>query len=174
MKKLLLSSCIAYLALSSNVQADTQHLNLDAPVVSVSPVVRVVTDKIPHQSCWNEQVRVESRSGHRSAVPQVLGAVIGGAVGGAIGDNSGHQGIIATAGALLGGAIGRDQAHRRSSQTRYVTEQRCATDYELRDREEVTGYRVGYEYGGNIYYTQTRQQPGSSIQLGVVLQPASH
>jgi uncharacterized protein YcfJ len=174
MKNILVKSCIATLALASAVSADSQRLSIEAPVVSASPVVKIVTDRIPHQACWNEQVRVASRSGHSSAVPQVLGAVIGGVAGGAIGDNTGHQGVIATAGALLGAAIGHDQAHKRSSKTQYVTEQRCSTDVELRDREEVTGYRVGYEYGGNIYYTQTREHPGPSIQLSVILNPESY
>jgi uncharacterized protein YcfJ len=179
MKNLTVKSCIASLALSTTflataAYAESQHFKIEAPVVSASPMVKTVTEKIPHQTCWNEQVRVESRSGHRSRVPPVLGAVIGGVAGGAIGDNTGHQGVIATAGALLGAAIGHDQSHKRPSQARYVTEQRCATDYELRDREEVTGYRVGYEYGGNIYYTQTPQHPGSSIQVSVILKPANH
>ncbi len=151
--------------------ASSDRLVVQAPVVSVDPVVRTITDKIPHQSCWDERVRLQSRGGHRSAVPQVLGAVIGGATAGAIGDNTGHQGVIATAGALLGAAVGHDVAHQRSATTRYVTEQRCETSYELRDREEVVGYRVSYEYAGGIYHARTRHRPGPTIEVGVILEP---
>jgi len=94
-----------------------------------------------------------------------------GATAGAIGDNTGHQGVIATAGALLGAAVGHDVAHQRSATTRYVTEQRCETSYELRDREEVVGYRVSYEYAGGIYHTRTRHRPGPTIEVGVILEP---
>ncbi|MDZ7783230.1 MAG: hypothetical protein U5K56_10010 [Halioglobus sp.] len=154
--------------------AQSQQFSIEAPVVSVTPQVRHVTDRIPHQSCWEEQVRVERRGGHRSAVPPVLGAIIGGAAAGAIGDNSGHQGVIAGAGAALGAAVGRDVAHRRHTRSRYVTEERCEIDYELREREVVSGYRVGYEYGDDVYYTQTRHRPGPTIRVEVILEPESY
>ena len=150
------------------------QISIEAPVVSVTPQVRHVTDRIPHQSCWEEQVRVERRGGHRSAVPPVLGAIIGGAAAGAIGDNSGHQGVIAGAGAALGAAVGRDVAHRSRTRSRYVTEERCEIDYELREREVVSGYRVGYEYGDDVYYTQTRHRPGPTIRVEVILEPDSY
>ena len=171
MKPINLLAGLACTAFTSAAMADTQRLSIEAPVVSVSPVVRTVTDKIPHQSCWNERVRVESRRGHHSAVPQVLGAVIGGAAGGALGDSSGHKSEVAVAGALLGAALGHDAAHRRSSGHRYVTEERCEIDYELRDREVVMGYRVGYEYEGAVYYTRMPREPGPTIRVGVILDP---
>ncbi|NND68975.1 MAG: hypothetical protein HKN19_15400, partial [Halioglobus sp.] len=99
--------------------------------------------------------------------------VIGGTAAGALGDNTGHQGVIAAAGALLGASIGRDASHRHNTRAQYVTEERCEVDYELRDREVIAGYRVGYRYDGNIYYTRTSDRPGDTIPLNVAVEPAT-
>jgi uncharacterized protein YcfJ len=171
MKNTILATALAGLISAQVASADIEQFSIKAPVISVVPIVQTVTDKIPHRSCHDELVRVERRGRHHSRVPQVLGAVIGGAAAGAIGDNTGHQGIIATAGALLGAAIGQDAAYRNNTRSQYVTEERCTIDYELRDREIVTGYRVGYRYDGNIYHTRTTQRPGDTIRLNVVVEP---
>jgi len=52
-----------------------------------------------------------------------------------------------------------------------VTEQRCGVDYELRDQENIIGYRVSYLYDDRIYETETRYPPGSTITLQVELIP---
>ncbi len=143
---------------------------IEAPVVQSEPIVEVITRKIPHEYCRNEQVRVDS-SGARSATPGLLGAVVGGVVGGAAGSNSRYQPVIAGAGAVLGASIGNDVARQQSARSYYVNEQRCETEYELRDIERVVGYRVGYRYQGNTYYTRTATAPGSSIRLRVDVSP---
>jgi uncharacterized protein YcfJ len=98
--------------------------------------------------------------------------VLGGTLAGAIGDGSGHQGVIAGAGALLGASVGNDIARsRRQAGDYYVVEQRCTTEYERHEREEVTGYRVSYQYDGNIYHTTTRRDPGDTITLRMSLEP---
>ncbi len=146
---------------------------INAPVVQSEPIVEVVTRKIPHESCRDEQVRVVNSGGH-SATPGLLGAVVGGVVGGAAGHNSRYQPVIAGAGALLGASIGTDMAHRQSAQAYYVNERRCSTEYELRDIERVVGYRVAYQYQGNTYYTRTDSAPGSTIRLRVDVTPAGY
>lgn len=171
MKLTTITSAIAGALLTQAAFAESLSYSIEAPVVSVKPVVRTVTDKIPHRTCRDELVRVERRGGHRSRTPQILGAVIGGTAAGALGDNTGYQGVLATAGALLGASIGHDAAHRRNTRSEYVTEEVCEVDYELRDREIVTGYRVGYRYDGNIYYTRTSDRPGDTIRLNVAVQP---
>lgn len=171
MKLLAIATCIACTAIPTMAWADSQRISVVAPVISVSPIVRTVTDRIPHQSCFDERVRVEQRGGHGSPVPRVMGALIGGAVGSALGDNTGHQRAIATAGAVLGSVVAHDASQQKRTRYRYVTEERCEIDYELREREVVTGYRVGYEYGGEVYYTRTQQRPGPTLNLGVILEP---
>jgi len=167
MARIILAAALALTAITTRAQ-DTMYI--DAPVVLTEPIVEVVTRKTPHEYCRNEQVKVVS-SGARSATPGLLGAVIGGVVGGAAGSDSRYQPVTAGAGALLGASIGTDIARRQSAGAYYVDEQRCYTEYELRDIERVVGYRVGYEYQGNTYYTRTASAPGSSIRLRVDVSP---
>jgi uncharacterized protein YcfJ len=164
-------SCAA-LAAASIAWADTQAVVVDAPVVGVDPIVQVVTDRIPHETCRDERVKVVVQGGHgHSTTPPILGAIIGGTVGGALGSDSRHQPLIAGAGAALGASIGHDVSHQRNAHSYYVTEEFCEVDYELRDREEVVGYRVSYRYGDSIYQTRTATRPGETIRLRVELQP---
>jgi len=145
-------------------------LYIDAPVTQSEPIVEVITRKIPHEYCRNEQVKVVN-SGARSATPGLLGAIVGGVVGGAAGSDSRYQPITAGAGALLGASIGTDVARQQSARACYVDERRCYTEYELRDTERVVGYRVGYQYQGNTFYTRTASAPGNTIRLRVDVNP---
>lgn len=159
-------------ALATCARAETHAVVIDAPVVGVEPIAQVVTDRIPHETCRDERVKVVVQGGHgHSTTPPILGAIIGGTVGGALGSDSRHQPLIAGAGAALGASIGHDVSHQRNAQSYYVTEQFCEVDYELRDREEVVGYRVGYRYGDSIYHTRTAAHPGETIRVRVELQP---
>jgi uncharacterized protein YcfJ len=156
---------------TSLASAQSHTSVVEVPVTAVEPVVRIITRKIPQESCWDERVKVVREGGNHSATPAVLGAIIGGVVGGSVGHNSRYQPIIAGAGALLGSSIGNDISHQRNTQSYYVTEQRCEVDYELRDEKQIVGYRVSYQYGGSIYQTQTPDHPGATIQLQVNVNP---
>ncbi|MFT4519912.1 MAG: hypothetical protein ACI9JM_002311 [Halioglobus sp.] len=174
MKANILAAALSTVLCAACATANTQHLAIQAPVVSVAPVISTVTEKIPHRSCWDETVRVQQANGRKGAATTVLGAIIGGVAGGAIGRNNRHQPLLAGAGAILGAAVAHDASRNRSTQTRYVTEQRCEVDYELRDKEVVSGYRVGYRYGDTIYYTRTQNHPGDTISLNVAIEPVSY
>ena len=152
----------------------SERITIQAPVVSVDPVVTTVTEKIPHRHCWEEKVRVERRGGHHATAPTVLGAIIGGVAGGAIGKNNRNQPILAGAGAALGAAIAHDATHNQPAGYRYVTQERCEVSYELRDREQISHYRVGYRYGDNVYYTRASHRPGRTITVNVSLNPVTH
>jgi uncharacterized protein YcfJ len=151
--------------------AYAQRTQVEVPVIAVEPVVRIVTRKIPHESCWNERVKIVREGGSHSATPGILGAVIGGVVGGSLGHNSRYQPVMVGAGAVLGASVGTDISHSRNTSSEYVTEQRCEIDYELRDEENIIGYRVSYRYGDNIYHTQMQNHPGQTINLQVDLTP---
>jgi len=157
---------------TTSAHSETHRTLVEVPVTTVEPVVRVVTHKIPHETCRDERVRVEHASRSRSATPSILGALIGGAVAGSLGHNSRAQPAIAVAGAVLGASVGSDVSRSKHRRHYYVNEQRCEIDYELRDEENIIGYRVGYLYGDNIYHTQTRDHPGDTIKLRVELSPA--
>ena len=152
--------------------AETRRTVLEVPVTVVEPLVPIVSPKIPHESCWDERVRVVREGGNHSATPALIGAVVGGVVGGSLGHNSRYQPVIVGAGAVLGASVGNDVAHSRNSQSYYVTEQRCEVDYELRDEESVYAYRVSYRYGDSIYQTETRSPPGETIKIYVDVTPA--
>ncbi|MBE9539554.1 MAG: hypothetical protein IMF06_10755 [Proteobacteria bacterium] len=164
-------SVVCCAVLASVATAATQHTIVKAPVVAVEPLVRTVTRKIPHESCFDERVRVVQSGVSHPATPGILGAVIGGVVAGSLGHNSRYQPVIAGAGALLGASIGHDVAHSQNSRSYYVTERRCEIDYELRDEDTIIGYRVSYQYGDKIYHAETRNDPGSMIELQVDLRP---
>lgn len=160
-----------YLLLASmNSEAGSRSI-VEVPVTAVVPIVRIVTEKIPHQSCANERVRVEQVNADHSPTAGIVGALIGGVVAGSLGHNSHYQPVIAGAGSLLGASVGTDIGHRRNPRSYYVMEQRCEVDYELRERENIIGYHVSYRYGDSIYETQTREHPGQTIKLQIELNP---
>lgn len=172
--RLALSAAIAAAALGNPALADRQSHVVEARVLSAEPVVEVLTERIPRERCYDERLRVAAPSRERSATPGILGAVVGGTLGGVIGDGTGAQGLITGAGALLGGAIGRDIGrgqYRDRDRVRYVTGEVCSVDYELRDREEVTGYRVRYRIGDTIYETRTARDPGATLPVRIDVRP---
>lgn len=144
---------------------------IDAPVVASEPIVEVITERIPRELCREERVRVVERGGGHSATPALIGAVVGGAAGAVLGDNSSNKDVIAGAGAVLGASIGHDAGHRRKEHSYYVTEEVCEVEYELREREQVNGYRVRYRFGDTIYETRRATAPGSTIAVRVQLEP---
>lgn len=124
-----LAAFLALLPLAA--MADRQSTVVEARVVSAEPIVRVVSERIPHERCREERVRV------------------------------------------VGASVGSDMGRRRHERSYYVTEEVCSVEYELREREEVDGYRVRYRYSGNIYETRTQREPGRSIPVRVEIQPLS-
>ncbi|TGD74833.1 hypothetical protein E4634_06450 [Mangrovimicrobium sediminis] len=166
MKRLMALAC---LLLATPTLAQSRYV--EAPVVNVEPIVELVTRKVPHEICRDEQVRVVNTSRSHSATPGLLGAVIGGVIGGAAGHDSRYQPVIAGAGALLGASIGTDIAHRQNTGSYYVNERYCGVEYELQDSERVVGYRVGYRYMDDVYYTRTTTPPGNTIRLRVDVSP---
>lgn len=163
-----LALCGAILAAPCRAQTHSEYVHV--PVVGVDPILQTVTEKIPHEICRSERVKVLRASDH-SATPSILGAIVGGVVGSAVGDNSRHEPLIIGAGAVLGASVGHDIGHQRSQRPYYVTERRCEVDVELRDRTEVVGYRVSYRYGDTIYHTRTAQHPGETIRVRVDVTP---
>ncbi|MEE4276846.1 MAG: glycine zipper 2TM domain-containing protein [Halieaceae bacterium] len=158
--------------LSAVAQADSYSEVIEAPVVSADPIVEVRRDRIPVERCRPETVRVVERRGARSYTPAVLGGVVGAAAGSVLGDNSSRRDLITGAGAILGASIGNDIGQRRRHDDGYyVTEEVCSTDYEIREREEVSGYRVRYRYDDRIYETRTAFDPGATIAVRMRLEP---
>lgn len=151
--------------------AASQSSVVEVPVVDSKPIVEVVTQRIPYETCRDERVRVVEHS--RGNVGRTLvGATLGGAVANVLARNSSKQDVITGVGAVLGGTVGYDRSRQRGHQdSYYVNEEVCSTEYELRESERVRGYRVSYEYGGAVYETRTDYDPGATMAVRVNLQP---
>ena len=162
--------CLTAYSLPGLALQDSTIVN--AEVVDVQPIVEVVTERVPFETCRPERVFVPERRGLGSVVPTVVGAVLGGTVGNVLGRNSSQRGIITGAGAVLGGTVGYQRDRRRNRDGGYyVTEDVCVTEFETRERERIEGYRVRYRYGDGVYQTRSVTEPGSTIAVRVRLEP---
>ncbi len=146
-----------------------------ARVVDVDPIYELVSDSVPVEQCREERVPVYRHHRANASAP-ILGAIIGGAIGNAVGHKKRNKQVGTVVGAMLGGAIGADVSrqnrHRDYPGERYRYEQVCDTHYEVRQHEQLTGYRVSYVYGGTTYSTRMRRDPGEYIRVRVRVSPA--
>ncbi|MFV0680668.1 glycine zipper 2TM domain-containing protein [Ottowia sp.] len=134
---------IGLAALGLAATAAQAQTMVTARVLSTEPVVQ----QVPVSDC-----------GPYGAQPTGAGAAVGAITGGLIGSQFGHGGGHAV-GALLGavgGAILGNTAE--ASQRAY---QGCATHYQ----NQIIGYNVTYDLGGQTYRTQTARAPGQWIQV---------
>lgn len=148
---------------------------IDAPVVEVRPLIRIVEVSDPRRVCWDEEVE---RYVHEDRRGPSTGTVVGTVIGGAIGHNasSGRSRAAATAaGAVLGAVIGRDisRAHRGPPRRVITTERRCEVERNVHEEERIDGYRVFYRYAGRTFETRSDHDPGDTIRVRVRISPES-
>ncbi|MDT8409108.1 MAG: glycine zipper 2TM domain-containing protein [Wenzhouxiangellaceae bacterium] len=138
-----------------------------APVVDVEPVYRTEQVPVEREVCWQERGYRHSRGG--SATGTIAGAIVGGVIGNQFGGGSGRK-ALTVAGAALGASVGHDagKSHRRGGPVSY---ERCEVQVDYESRSYTSGYRVQYEYQGEIYQTRTRSRPGEVIRLEVAARP---
>ncbi len=188
MKHPLLIAGIGSLLVSTSVFANHEAAaDGQAKVQSVEPVTKTITTRTPYEECWEEEVSVVDRhyghrggghgGGHyRSKTPSLIGAIIGGAIGNGLGHHSSSQKVGAVVGAILGSSIAKDiqhdNHHSGSTKVRKTTEEVCEVHYRESQHDKVVGYRVAYEYGGNIYHTTLDEEPGDTIPVRVDVRPA--
>jgi len=140
-------------------------------VLEVQPLYETVTTGgRPQEHCWEERVPNGPPGGE--VAPTVAGAVVGGVIGNQIGKGSGRD-AATVAGALLGGAVANQMAQPRHPPGFHM-ERRCETVGHPVRHEEVVGYRVKYEYRGQVDWTRTRERPGRFIDLDVDVRPSHH
>ena len=174
MKRAILLALAAGSALAA--QAQPQSFVERARVQSVEPQYQAV--QVPRQECSSQWVNEAQPVGQTGGNHSYTGAVVGGLAGGVIGNQvgQGHGREAATAvgaviGALTGDRIGNQGA--QPPQTVYQNVQRevrtCRTVNDV--QQQLTGYRVTYEYNGNLYSTVTRQQPGRTLPIQVSITP---
>ena len=168
--------CLASIA-AAGVQAQT--FNDNARVRNVEPQYENVS--VPRNECttqWvneNQPVAASSRNYGGLAIGGVAGAVLGNQVG------KGRGREAATAlGAVVGALAGEHLANgngwnaygqqpQQQVQQRQV--QNCHTVNDTQTR--LTGYRVAYEYRGQVYNTVTREHPGNTLPVRVSVVPVT-
>jgi len=152
---------------AAQAQSGSSHY-VYAPVVDYEPIY--VTEQVPveREVCWQERGYRKHRRGG-SATGTIAGAIIGGVIGNQFGGGNGKKALTA-AGAALGASIGRDtgRKHRRGHPVSY---ERCEIQVDYEPRSYTSGYRVRYEYNGEILETRTRTEPGDVIQLEILARP---
>jgi uncharacterized protein YcfJ len=133
-----------------------------AQVVSSTPVVQ--TERVPRESCHDEQVtRQKPVKDEKRVAGAALGALVGGLLGNQVGGGDGRK-LATVAGAVAGGVAGSKLQRRvQESNTETVTEKRCTTVYD--SKEKVLGYDVAYRVGDE---TRT-QRMSSAAEVGAKL-----
>ena len=134
-----------------------------ARVISSSPVMSQVA--VPRQVCYDELRQEPARS---SGAGAIVGAIAGGAMGNAVGKGSGRA-VATGLGVILGAAVG-DRIENDGRPGVMRTVQRC--EQQTSYQNQVVGYNVVYEYGGQRYSTQMQNQPGSTIPINVTVNPS--
>ena len=145
-----------------------------ARVQDVQPQYQVV--QVPRQECSSQYVQ---------DAPQVVGggergfggAIIGGVAGGLLGNQvgKGHGKEAATAAGAVIGAIAGDRIQNSNTGPQQVVQapprevRQCRTVMD--SQQQVTGYRVTYEYRGNQYMTVMHEQPGRTLPVRVSVTP---
>ena len=149
-----------------------------ARVVSSTPEYTRVNN--PRQECTSEYIpatgyrNVQTDSGH-SYTGTIVGGIAGALIGSRLGKGNGNRAATA-AGAIAGAVIG-DQVqsrNRRASDDDYADSGREARRCRVVDNwdQQLTGYRVVYEYAGRSYTTVLPQDPGRNLPVKVSVTPA--
>jgi len=176
---------IALLALTTTAalaaQAQPQVMPVQAPsfvdrarVHDVQPQYQLV--QVPRQECASQYVQDAPQVVQGSSGTGYGGAIIGGVAGGLLGNQvgKGHGREAATAAGAVIGAITGDRLQNNGQPQQVVQApprevRNCRTVADV--QQQLTGYRVTYEYRGNQYQTVMREQPGQSLPVRVSVTP---
>lgn len=133
-----------------------------ARVVASTPVVE--TERVAREVCHDEQVtRQKPVKDEKRVAGTALGAVIGGVLGNQVGDGDGQK-LATAAGAIAGGVAGsKIQKRMQQGNTETVTEKRCETVYDT--KEKTVGYDVRYRVGDAVQTARMKSDPGVGAQL---------
>jgi uncharacterized protein YcfJ len=133
-----------------------------ARVVAATPVVE--TERVARQVCHDEQVvRQKPVQDEKRVAGAALGAIVGGVLGNQVGDGDGQK-IATAAGAIAGGVAGsKIQKRMQQGNTETVTEKRCETVYDT--KEKTVGWDVRYRIGDQVQTTRMDSNPGVGSQL---------
>lgn len=175
MKRLVVATLLITGFLGAHAEAYTDN----ARVRSAEPQYENVN--VPRNECTSHWI--QERGGRHGGERQERfngGAIIGGLAGGIIGNQVGGgkgkeaaTAVGAVIGALTGDRLDNRDARGYYDDGHYETAQRevkrCRTVYDTQTR--LTGYRVAYEYRGQLFSTFMRSNPGHSLPVRVSVDP---
>jgi uncharacterized protein YcfJ len=164
-KSLVFIAAATTLAAAAHAEAFVAH----ARVVAAEPQYENVA--YPRNECTQQVVSEVQTVDRRDYGGVVIGGVAGALIGHQVGGGHGRDAATAV-GAVVGAMAGDSIANRGRAQgwrevPREVTT--CRTVQEV--RPQLTGYRVQYEYGGQLYSTFMRDQPGRTLRVRVAVDP---
>jgi len=171
MKRVALLALLATGAVAAQAQPQGPSFVDRARVQEVQPQYESV--QVPRQECrsqWVQDAPVASGGGYGGAI---IGGVAGGLLGNQVG--KGHGKEAATAAGAVIGAITGDRIQNNNNYPQQVVQapprevRQCRTVMD--SQQQLTGYRVTYEYRGNEYVTVMREQPGRSLPVRVSVTP---
>ncbi|PTD95761.1 glycine zipper 2TM domain-containing protein [Pseudothauera lacus] len=146
-----------------------------ARVTQVQPQYERV--RVTRQECGPAHVYYDDHPVHGGGERQLGGAIIGGIAGGIIGNQvgKGNGRHVATAagaavGAIVGDRIQNNSAHAVPPQAHGRPRQQCRTVEHW--EQQLTGYRVSYEYNGRHYTRFMTHDPGRRLRVNVSVSPA--
>ncbi|NPC58696.1 glycine zipper 2TM domain-containing protein [Caenimonas soli] len=171
MKRLAIVGLLAAGAIGAQAESFIDH----ARVQSVDPQYENVTT--PRNECtsqWVSEPRPVVSGGERNYGGAVIGGVAGGILGHQVGKGSGKD--VATAVGAVVGALAGDHVANRDRAPQYAQYEQaprevrqCRTVNDV--QTQLTGYRVNYEYRGQVYSTFMRENPGHSLPVRVSVVP---
>ncbi len=141
-----------------------------ARVRSAEPQYESIT--VPRNECNTQWVNETRQVGGGQ---NYGGAVVGGVAGALLGNQvgKGHGREAATAVGAVIGAFAGDRVANNGYQEQYQVVPRevtsCRTVNEVQNR--IAGYRVTYDYRGQLYTTLMRDDPGRELQVRVSVDP---
>jgi uncharacterized protein YcfJ len=165
-----MKKALALLAVAAAAAAHAETFVDNARVRNVAPQYESVA--VPREECSSQVVNEVHRTGTRDYGGAIVGGIAGALLGNQVGGGHGREAATAV-GAVVGAMTGDNLANRdRSAQyvevPREVTSCRTVQDVQQR----LTGYRVDYEYRGQVYTTFMPQDPGRTLRVRVSVEPA--
>ena len=171
MKKTLTSALIGVMVMSTGTALAGHGHNRfydKARVIDVEPIYTTVRVSVPHEECYQQEVRTPVHN-HHSDGTAIVGGIIGGIIGHKIGKGKGGATV---AGTLVGAAVGKSAGRHKDryhEEVRY--EDHCTTHVSYRKEERLEGYHVTYRYRGEEFTTRMNNHPGKFVRLKVRVSP---
>jgi uncharacterized protein YcfJ len=164
-----MKKALALIALAAAAVAHAETFVDIARVRNVEPQYESVA--VPRQECVNQVVSEVQRTDTRNYGGAIIGGIAGALLGNQVGGGHGREAATAV-GAVVGAMTG-DNLANRDAYPQYAQVPRevtsCRTVQDMQQR--LTGYRVDYEYRGQLYSTFMPQDPGRTLRVRVSVDP---